>query len=396
MTILLWIIAVLIIIILLILLDFVSGRQNHKKNLRKLTFTETSGSYRLFQSGNRLFEALFTDIKNAETHIDILFFIVKQDETSQRFYKLLQQKAQEGVVVRLMVDRLGGFRINKSLREQLENSGIQFQFAAKPQFPFFIYKLNRRNHRKIVVIDGKIGYVGGYNVADEYVGKDAEMGDWRDYHLRMTGEVVTQLHAVFLDDWFLNTKEKLFPAKAHERGAHVLKVLPTEYGELEEVLVKKFSTAKQEILLGSPYFIPSRKMMDALLQAIQRGVTIKLLCPLKSDHPFVKEGGIPFYEELYRAGGEVRLYDAGFYHAKVFIIDKEFCDLGTSNLDLRSLFLNKEINIFFYDKEFIHDMRKRFLQDFAEGIPFDDNWLASRSIGTKINIKIARLIRPIL
>lgn len=396
MTILLWFLVIILIVFLLVILDFQAGKKNHKKNLRKLTFPETTGSYRFFQSGNRLFEAMFTDIKNAEAHIDILFFIIKKDETSQRFFKLLQQKAEEGVTVRLMVDRLGGFRIDKSLQTQLENSGIRFIFAAKPEFPFFIYKLNRRNHRKIVVIDGKIAYAGGYNIADEYASKDAEMGDWRDYHLRFTGEIVEQLHAVFLDDWFLNTNEKLFPTENKEKGSHALQILPTEYGELEEVLVKKFSEAKGEILLGSPYFIPPRTVMDALIQAVERGITVKLLCPLKSDHPFVKEGGIPFYEELYQAGGDVRFYDAGFYHTKVFIIDGNICDIGTSNLDLRSFYLNKEINVFFYDKAFIEEMRQRLMKDFDMGLPFDENWLAKRSIGTKINIKIARLLRPIL
>ncbi|MBM7551802.1 cardiolipin synthase [Thalassobacillus pellis] len=394
-----WIIGIIVfiaVIIVMAIIDFKLGSAYLKKNHRHLTFTKTSGDYLLYHNGNRLFDEMYVDITNAVKQVDVQFFIIKTDDISQQFFDLFKQKAREGVQVRVLVDRLGGYRITKKWREELEQAGVEFRFSEKPHFPYFIFHLNRRNHRKIVVIDGKISYAGGFNIAREYLGKDAEMGDWRDYHLRLTGEVVKNLHMIFLDDWYLAGGGKHAPMPPSDKGSKELLVSPNECGRMEKEFLKMIKAAEEEILIGTPYFIPTRKLMEALKLAAARGVMIKLLCPLKSDHPFVKEAGIPYFRELYQAGGRIRFYDAGFYHAKVFIVDRKQCDIGTANFDLRSLFLNKEVNIFVYDPGFIDHIRNLYLKDFADGLSYDQNWLADRSLGTRINVQIARLLRPLL
>ncbi|MFD1020053.1 cardiolipin synthase [Thalassobacillus hwangdonensis] len=397
MEIVLFVITCLFILFILALLDFKLGRLNHRKTTNSLRFPRKRGYAQFYQHGSALFEAMFQDIREAEKQIDTLFFIVKKDEISQRYFQLLEDKAKSGVVVRLLVDRAGGFRLGKKIIHQLKEAGVLFHFVEKPRFPFFIYKLNRRNHRKITIIDGKIGYVGGFNVAKEYIGRESRFGNWRDYHLRLTGSIVADLEAVFRCDWFTTTKQQFGPLADENAGGKMeIRVIPTDGFELEGEFLKMIREAKKSIRIGSPYFIPSRALMDELKLALQRNVSITLLCPLKSDHPLVKEAGIPYMEELYRAGGNVHWFSNGFYHSKVFAVDDAFCDIGTANFDRRSLFLNKEVNTIIFDQTFVQEVTAAFMEDVRDSIPFDDKWLKNRSLQTKINEQIARLFRGLL
>ncbi|MGP4059198.1 cardiolipin synthase [Halobacillus sp. H74] len=385
-----------ILFILLLIIDFKIGKYNHNQNPRTLPKQETTGDYQLYKNGSALYEDLFQDIANAESQVDVYFFLVDNDYISQNFLQVLKNKAIEGIPVRLCTDRIGGYKLNKKIRQDLKRSGVQFAFSETPGFPYFFYRINRRNHRKITVIDGKIGYIGGFNIGSNYIGGSAKFGDWRDYHLRVTGPVVSAIHGILLDDWYLATGEKIEKHTTTEKGKHKLKVFATDGVELENEFTSIVQSAKNEILIGSPYFVPTEQLQKALKQAIKNGVDLHILIPMKADHPFVKEAGIPFLEELYHHGGHVHFYDDGFYHSKVIMIDGKFADIGTANFDRRSFFLNKEVNTYVYDEVFISDLRRSYFEDVADAVPFDDHWLKRRALSTRINEKIAVFLRPFL
>ncbi|WP_181347766.1 cardiolipin synthase [Thalassobacillus sp. CUG 92003] len=384
-------------LIFLIVLDFKTGRRNHRQHQPlHILYPKRTGDYRFYKTGPAFFDDLFQDIRDAKQQIDVQFFIVKQDELSQEFLRLLKQKANEGLTVRLLLDRLGSSGFTTGIIHHLEQSGIQFHFMQKPSFPYFFYKLNQRNHRKITVIDERITYTGGFNIGKEYVGKDAIMGNWRDYHIRLVGTVVTDLHQIFFHDWQLTTGEEHQPKSDQPSGQHDFQVLATDGEGLASYLLEEIQQAEREILISSPYFIPSQALMDAIKQACQRGVEVTVLAPLKSDHPLVKEGGIPFMKKLVQAGGNLYLFDNGFYHAKMVMIDQKSCTIGTANFDQRSFFLNKEVSLMTGDETLIEDLRNRFFLDAIDAIVVDNHWFKQRSLGTRINVVIARLLRPLL
>lgn len=391
------IIVLIAIFVLLLVIDFKLGQAKHRKNPRTLPIVKTTGNYKLYTNGSALYEELFQNIADAEHQVDVYFFLVDEDYISSNFLDVLKAKASEGVPVRLMTDRLGGYKINKNRRKELRAAGVTFHFAETPGFPCFFYQINRRNHRKITVIDGKIGFVGGFNIGKNYIGESAKFGDWRDYHLRLTGPVVTELHNVLLDDWFLATGETNdpFPAPQQE-GDYELRVVATDGVELEDEFDKMIQSAAHEILIGTPYFIPTARLQHSLIESIKKGVTLHIMIPMKADHPFVKPAAIPYLEELYRAGAKIHFFDAGFYHSKVIMIDGRLADIGTANFDRRSLFLNKEVNTYVYDEAFISDLRKAYFEDAADTIPFDDHWLKRRSLTTRVNQRIAVFLRPFL
>ncbi|MYL49536.1 cardiolipin synthase [Halobacillus litoralis] len=390
------IILFIILFVFLLFIDFKMGRAAHRKKPRPLPLPETRGNYKLYKNGSVLYEQMFQEISEAEKQVDVYFYLIDNDYISENFLDVLKNKARNGVPVRLLVDRLGGYKINKAARKKLKDAGVAFYFAETPRFPFFFYRLNRRNHRKITVIDGKVGYLGGFNIGKNYIGESAKFGDWRDYHLRLTGPVVSQIHKVMLDDWYLASGEKLPPCEPSDDGEYKMNILATDGVELEKEFAKMIHSAQKEILIGTPYFIPTPRLQHDLKQAIDRGVELHIMIPMKADHPFVKPAAIPYLKELYHKGATIRLFDAGFYHSKIIVIDGTFADIGTANFDRRSFFLNKEVNTYVYDEDFISDLRAAYFEDAADAIAFDEHWLKRRSFTTRLNQRIAVLLRPFL
>ncbi|MCP8617400.1 cardiolipin synthase [Salirhabdus salicampi] len=389
-------IVILIVLIILIYLDFYFGKKQHMKRSRFLPFSETSADYELFNNGDALYRTLMQDIKDAKHEVNIQFFIIRTDMFSKPFLQLLKDKANEGVKVRLLADRIGSINITKKIRADLEQANIHFAFSETPSFPYLLYKLNRRNHRKIAVIDGKIAYAGGYNLGKEYVGKNPKYNDWHDYHLRLTGEIVQDFITVFQDDWQLAGEKGTFYKVPLPKKTKRAKIVATDGTKLEEIIISFLNEAKETIYIGSPYFVPSKNVYKALISAIMRGVTIKILIPMKRDHPLVKEAAIPYIMELRKLGADIRLFDQGFYHAKVLIIDDNLCDIGTANFDMRSFFLNKEVNTLLYDKSFIEKVKELYLKDFDESIELTDDWYERISVLTKVKMIIAKIFKPIL
>ncbi len=198
---------ILLIIIILLWIDYKWGQARNKQKAKQIIFPRRRSDVSVFTSGTELFQDFFAEIEQAKGHIHILFYIIKNDSFSQQFLKLLAQKAKNGIEVRLLVDRLGSYKLSKQAIAGLKQSGVHFSYCFTPRFPFFFYHLQKRNHRKIAVIDGKIGYWGGLNIGKEYINEDPKLSPWRDYHLKMTGEGVQDLQTAFLTDWLSATKE---------------------------------------------------------------------------------------------------------------------------------------------------------------------------------------------
>lgn len=391
---------VILILLLLLRLDYSLGRKNHINKATPREFPLRKSDLTFFKTGENLFSDLFTEIQQAKSHIHIQFYIMQNDDFSKEFVSLLMDKAKQGIEVRLLLDWVGSNNVTKKQETLLKSAGVSFSYSNKPSLPYFFYKLNSRNHRKVTVIDGKIGYIGGFNIGKEYLGKDEQFGLWRDYHIKMTGEGVADLQKQFLNDWFEATDQVVTSQEAYyptlQTGKSEMKLIATDGVYLEESLVKLLNSAKEQITIGTPYFVPGDGLKQALIDAVNRNVSIRVLTPKKADHPLVKEAAIPFIDELSKLGIRFYAFTKGFYHAKAILIDEEICDIGTTNFDKRSLYSNFEINCLIYDKEFIKTVKKQVDEDFSSADEITTERLEELKEQYKFKIKLASLFQHFL
>ncbi|MEX0416084.1 cardiolipin synthase [Bacillus sp. C30] len=333
-----------------------------------------SGDFQVYTNGDELYKSLFEDINRAEKNVYIHFYIVGKDEISQKFLQLLEKKASSGVDVKLSVDRIGGYKLKKKIINQLKVKGVKFTFSKKPKLKNLFYSLHQRNHRRIVTIDGKVSYIGGFNIGKEYLGQDPKFGPWRDYHVRIEGNGATDMERKFAEDWQEDTGEKFpihqeLPVQGNVKYQYVFsngKGLWKEYG----AFLKK---AKHSLIIATPYFVPSKEMVKGLKDALNRGgVHVKILVPFKSDAVLLKQAAYPYLKDMLDAGAEIYQYRNGFFHGKVTIIDEEMVDIGTANFDNRSFYLNNESNCFIYDKTVVADVWSRLKEDFHKSKRFSE------------------------
>ncbi|MDR4950090.1 cardiolipin synthase [Neobacillus cucumis] len=363
----------LILIIIWLGLDFSLGRRKHLLAANRVETGILHGEFEIFTHGKEFFRHYFTELRKAEHHIHVLYYIVKNDHLGQQFFTILKEKAQAGVRVCLLIDRLGSLTIKKKDVRELQDAGIQVAFSNRVKLPFLFYSSQVRNHRKISIIDGKVGFMGGFNIGKEYIDEDPKLSPWRDYQLKITGEGVTFLQSEFLIDWDKYAEEKhqskdgLFPQLP--KGSIRHQFIPTEAGMLERSFIQLIKKADQSITIGTPYFIPSMPVFKELLEARQRGVSMTLIVPYKADHILVQEASFRYLRRLLKEGALVYQYQNGFYHAKTILIDDKICDIGTANFDKRSLFLNKEINCYIYDPAFIEHLQQVIHKDILDSIP---------------------------
>ncbi|WP_226642801.1 cardiolipin synthase [Mesobacillus subterraneus] len=346
--------------------DFLFGRKKHLDSAKTNTLPVRESDLTIFTEGPKLFENLFSELKNAKQHIHILFYIVKDDKISQEFISILKERAKAGVEVRLLVDWVGS-GLKRETISSLKAAGVEFALSQMPKLPFLFYTSQVRNHRKITVIDGSIAYLGGFNIGKEYNNQEPKLSPWRDYHLKMTGEGVVDLQTEFLEDWHAAAKVNLLQNKTYfpslEKGTVKQQLVPTEGILLEELMSDLISKAKTSIFIGTPYFIPSKRIFGLLREAISRGVSVTILVPLVSDHILVKEASYPYLRTLIKDGAEVYQFLNGFYHAKILLVDDEICDIGTANFDKRSMFLNYELNCLIYNGDFIKKVKRILTED---------------------------------
>ena len=395
-----FILLIIFIIFLLLWIDFKWGQKWNAQNFKQRTFPRRQSNLVIFSSGPELFQDLFAEIEQAKKDIHVLFYIISNDQFSQKFLKLLAQKAESGVEVRLLADWAGAHKLSKQAIEKLKQSGVHFSYSLKPRFPFFFYHLQKRNHRKITVIDGQIGYFGGLNIGKEYINQDPKLSPWRDYHLKMTGEGVQDLQTIYLTDWLAATKENLlndsryFPSLSP--GQHEHQLFTVDGSGLEQRFVQLIRDAKKQIVIGTPYFIPSKTLLAELKQAIVRGVQLTIIVPKISDHILVKEAAYPYFRILFKEGAHILQFHRGFYHAKTLLIDEKICDMGTANFDKRSLFLNCEVNCLIFDFFTIEQAKKYLTNDMIDSVPISEKALWEPTFFQKIKEAFASLFSSFL
>ncbi|MGD6831991.1 cardiolipin synthase [Sutcliffiella halmapala] len=400
MTIALYIGLAILLILIWIVIDFQLGRKMHLKKVTRLEFPKRRSDFHLYSDGNKLFEDLFAEMKEATHHIHSLFYLVNGDHVSEEFFTILKQKAQEGVEVRLLLDYLGSHKMKRKQVKELREHGIEVEYCRKPSFPFIFFSINQRNHRKITVVDGKIGYVGGFNIGKEYLGQDPEFGVWRDYHLKLKGEGVQDLQSQFFENWDDCTSKPRSESAAYypplETGKSLHQFVPTNGGFLKETFIELLKKAQRSVIICTPYFIPDKQLFDELMKALGRSVKVTILLPDKADHVLVRDAAFLYFPSLLEAGAEVYRFYIGFYHAKVIVIDEEMCDIGTANFDKRSLFLNNEINCLIFDPEFVKATIHEIQKDIQHSEKLTLEYIRERSFLDKGREQLAKLVSPLL
>ena len=361
---------------------------------------------KLLINGEEKFPEVVDAIRNARHHIHLEYYIYEQDTIGGQLIELLICKAKEGVEVRFIYDDFGSPSIKKKVEKKMTEAGIQVHPFSKVHFYLLANRINYRNHRKIIVIDGQTGFVGGINVSDKYINNDPKARYWRDTHLRIDGSGVFYLQYLFMADWNFCCDEKLRPAEKYfvgqvaTFGSTVLQIAgsgpdSTQPSILFSIL-QAIYLAKVEILITTPYFIPGDSIMDALRIAALSGISVKLLVPGKYDSKLVNSASRANYNEMLQAGVEIFLYQKGFVHAKTIVTDSKLSIIGTSNMDHRSFQLNFEVNAIVYNEDLAIQLRNVFFKDLAHTEKLDATIWYKRSFMQQLPEKLSRLLSPAL
>lgn len=360
----------------------------------------------IFDDGTKKFEQLLKDIESAKDHIHIQYYIFKLDNLGQRMVEALKKKAKQGVKVRILYDEMGSRGVRKKQFRELTELGGEIEVFFPSILPLINPRLNFRNHRKIVIIDGRVGYIGGFNVGDEYLGLNKKFGYWRDTHLRIEGSAVHPLQTRFILDWNqasgerrIAYSEKYFPAipKKGDTSMQIVSSGPdTEWQAIKNGYLKLIMNAKRYIYIQTPYFIPDNGFLNAIEVAALSGIDVRIMIPNKPDHLFVYWATYSYVGQLLKAGAKVYIYNKGFIHAKMIVIDDEASSVGTANLDVRSFSLNFEVNAFIYDKLVSHDLAEIFEKDLLDCDELTLEMYNHRSTKIKFKESISRLLSPIL
>ncbi|KKB44217.1 cardiolipin synthase [Bacillus thermotolerans] len=360
----------------------------------------------IFTDGKDKFTALLEDIRRAKHHIHLQYYIFRVDDLGKEIIRVLTEKAKQGVEVRVLYDEMGSRLTRKRHFKSLIEAGGIVEIFFPSKIPFINLRLNYRNHRKLVIIDGEIGYVGGFNIGDEYLGRNPRFGYWRDTHLRIAGTAVHAIQTRFILDWNQASKrydihysDRYFPKKPSQNDVSMQVVTSGPDSEWEQIkygYIKMISSARQSVYIQTPYFIPDDSLLDTLRIAALSGVDVRIMIPNKPDHLFVYWATYSYVGELLKAGAKIYIYDAGFIHAKTIVADKKLSSVGTANIDVRSFRLNFEVNAFIYHHETGKRLADIFEQDMKQSFELTQQLYKQRSNIVKFKESISRLLSPIL
>lgn len=365
-------------------------------------------SIELIPDGKEMFDKLISDIQEAKESVNVCYFIIKDDEVGQRLIEVLTQKAKEGVKVRLLMDAMGSKQITSLKLRDFKHAGGKYAFYFKPKIRHLFLRFNYRNHRKIVVIDNTIGYIGGFNIAREYLGLKKKFGYWRDTHLRIIGTSVIDLLSRFLLDWRYSSGEDFDTADAIKQEvfddriygnipAQIISSGPDEAKEqIKRAFMRMITSAEESIYIQTPYFVPDEAIIESLEMAAQSGVDVRIMIPCMPDHPFVYHTTLYNAGILLESGVKIYIYNNGFLHAKTMVVDHEISTVGSTNFDIRSFKLNFETNAFIYDRNFGEQMGKQFTKDIEQSTQYTLDDRENRGIYKKMMERISRLLSEIL
>ena len=393
-------------------MDYIEKNIPDKKKLITLlhNMEDAQLSYRnsmeIFTDGKSTFDDFIFEIDRATSHIHMEFYIFRDDETGKRIQKHLINKAREGVEVRIIYDGMGNIKIGQEFIKDFTDNGIQAVCFAPVIFPIINNRINYRNHRKILIVDGKIGYIGGFNIGREYEGNYGEIKTWRDTHLKITGEGAKHLQNIFIDDWYYLTKDSLkedkyFPNFQCEEQRAVLQVVKggpdSEWESIMQMYFAMISNARKNIYITTPYFIPNESLLMAITNAALSGIDVRILIPAKSDYVFMTWASSSYIKELLEAGVRVYEYDENsFVHAKTIVADGEVSSVGTANLDVRSFSMNFEVNAFIYDRKLAEKLTESFFCDLEESKEITMETIDGKKIPRILLESWAKLFSPLL
>lgn len=383
---------------------------DHKVKLVKLLYASEnspltlSNDLTVFRDGNTKFSKLLEDLNAAKHHIHLEYYVFKDDNIGTKVIEALCNKAKAGVEVRLVYDDVGS-KLASSVKDKLTNSGVEHHSFMPVIFTKFTGKMNYRNHRKIAIIDGTVGYVGGINIADIYLNDEAKNHYWRDTHLRIAGEAVKSLQIHFFTTWDFVTEKKFktskdyFPELASKNniGIQIAASGPdTDWANIMEAIFTAIATANDYVYITTPYFVPNDEIITALQVAAKSGVDVRLIIPKESDSWVVKHATNSYLEKLLEANIKVFRYTKSFVHAKTMVVDDVFSTIGTTNMDYRSFNINFEVNAFIYDFDTSKLLKQHFLEDLENCEIIDHERWSGRSKSEKFKESFCRLWSPLI
>lgn len=368
-----------------------------------------NSSAMIYNNGAQKMDALIADINNARHYINIQYYIISDDKTGSRLRDALIERARAGVTVRVIYDHVGSFKVRRRFFKQMQREGIQVYPFFKVTFPGLGSRINWRNHRKICVIDGIVGYIGGMNIADRYV-DGGKFPLWRDLHMRITGPAVSALQYSFAVDWnFMGQPliEDAIPEDVPEQsvpadsipvaGMQLLTAGPTgQWSNIAFMMLKAISSARKCIYIQTPYFVPTEALLNALQVSALSGVDVRIMIPRRSDSDMLRWASSSYIKECLQAGIKIYLFEAGMLHSKAMLVDDEFATIGSTNFDFRSVEHNFESNMFVYSREFNERLKRIFLEDQARSHRVTSTEWRRRPLGQKTMESVMRLFAPIL
>ena len=371
--------------------------------------TTSRNKVKLLKSGHEKFDDLFEHIRQAKHHIHLEYFNFRNDSIAKLTFELLGQKAREGVEVRALFDAFGNFSNNKPLKKKhlkaIRESGVQIEKFDPFRFPYINHAYHR-DHRKIVIIDGKVGYTGGMNIADYYIEGLPEIGEWRDMHIRIEGEAVNYLQDIFLDMWNKTAKENIsgdiyYPLRKENPQGNKKVAIVDRYPRrmpkaMRRIYAFAIENAKDKVQIINPYFTPTRTIKKAIKQALKKGIKVEIMIPGKSDISFTPEAAFYIANKLRKKGADIYVYNGGFHHSKIMMVDSLYCTVGSTNLNSRSLCYDYEVNAFIFDKETTHELIEMFEDDQKESTLLTKEEYKKRSAWKRFVGWFAHLLTPFL
>lgn len=366
----------------------------------------THNQVEIFTDGNTKFSALLSEIHQATDHIHLEYYIYKDDEIGREVITALTERAKAGVSVKLLLDALGASFLPSHFFDGYRAAGGKVAFFFPKTVPFINFRVNYRNHRKIAVIDGKTGFIGGFNIGDDYLGRDPIWGNWRDSALQITGSAALALQIRFFQDWnyaapqdLIDYEDRYFPEHTvnEEHPIQIVSGGPDTYwNPIKESYLKLISAATESVYIQTPYFIPDESVLDALRIAALSGIDVRIMIPTRPDHPFVYWAGYSYIGQLLDAGVRAYTYDDGFIHAKTIVVDTAAASVGSANWDVRSFRLNFETNAIVYQEEIATRLRDIFIADLHSCSEITPDYYANLPWKLKVKQSVSRLFSPLL
>jgi len=354
--------------------------------------------------GKQTFNSILESISEAKHHIHLEFYILSYDKIGSTIMDLLFKKAQLGVKVRILFDDVGSWELKEKTIKLIRQSGVEIFSFQKVHFPFFSSKVNYRNHRKLIVVDGKIGFTGGLNISDRYLEGNPELGYWRDTFVKIEGEAVWGIQNIFAADWFFTTKENITSLKyypiASQRGNNTVQIVSSgpdsDWPAILQFYFATISQAKKQVYITSPYFLPTDDILTALKTTSLRGVDVQIIIPGKTDSRISHFGTESMVQDMLDAGIKIFRYSSGFMHSKTMVVDHEIVSVGSANMDFRSLETNFEINAVIYNKDRASEMIRVFQSDLLNCLPIIPEEWHKRPFPRRLIASLARLVSPLM